>query len=162
MYAFLLLLRCIYIYIYIYLFCWCAAAGDVDECYRRLCCNNPAAFRGSWQLLLGGRSDSVEELLGALGISLLKRKVMATYASVTDVQILDEGLNQQQKQQQQQQTEGAAEEAITTTATNACCPTIQLTTHLPLKNTKQGTFCFDGSCTELQVHPNLNTKFTYT
>lgn len=103
------------------------AEGDLSECYRKTCCTNVSAFRGSWQLLLGGRSDSVEELLGALGIGVLKRKVMASYASVTDIQPITDcpmGGND--------------------------CPTLQLTTHLPLKNTKQGRFCFDGRCDEVQ------------
>lgn len=80
--------------------------------------------------MLGGRSDSVEELLSALGIGMLKRKVMASYASVTDVQPVG----------------APTDEGATSTY-----PTLQLITHLPLKNTKQGIFCFDGSCGEIHV-----------
>ncbi|OEH79938.1 hypothetical protein cyc_05782 [Cyclospora cayetanensis] len=107
------------------------AEGDLAESYRSICCTTPSAFRGSWQLLLGGRSDSVEELLAALGIGVLKRKVMASYASVTDVQPIEGSKT----------SSGDASSSY---------PTFQLTTHLPLKNTKQGIFCFDGSCSELQ------------
>ncbi|KAL8427872.1 hypothetical protein Efla_006621 [Eimeria flavescens] len=113
------------------------AEGDIDERFRTICCRDVAAFRGSWQLLLGGRSDSVEQLLCALGISMLKRKVIASFASVTDVQLVE--CNQQQQQQQQ-----------TGSSSSICCPTLQLTTHLPLKNTKQGVFCFDGTCCDIQ------------
>lgn len=104
------------------------AEGDLPECYRRICCNSPSAFRGSWQLMLGGRSDNVEVLLAALKIGMLKRKVMASFASVTDVQPVDS----------------------TEASNGSSCPILQLTTHLPLKNTKQGVFCFDGSCCDLQ------------
>lgn len=105
------------------------AEGDLPECYRSICCTDVSAFHGSWQLMLGGRSDSVEELLGALGIGMLKRKVMASYASVTDVQPVECQAGQ---------------------SGTGACPTLQLTTHLPLKNTKQGVFCFDGNCGEVQ------------
>ncbi|KAL8442967.1 hypothetical protein Emed_007061 [Eimeria media] len=131
------------------------AEGDIDPCYRSICVRDPSAFKGSWQLMLGGRSDSVEELLCALGISTLKRKVIASFASVTDVQLVECSpqqlqLQQQQQQQLQQQQGGEGETCIGSNSNSSsaaiCCPTLQLTTHLPLRNKKQGVFCFDGSC----------------
>ncbi|KAL8273770.1 hypothetical protein Esti_002370 [Eimeria stiedai] len=129
------------------------AEGDIDPCYRSICVRDPSAFKGSWQLLLGGRSDSVEELLCALGISTLKRKVIASFASVTDVQLLE--CHPQQQQQQQQQEGGEGDNTCSNSNSNSssaaiCCPTLQLTTHLPLRNKKQGIFCFDGSCDKIE------------
>lgn len=76
--------------------------------------------------MLGGRSDSVEEILCALGIGLLKRKVMVSYAGITDVQLMG--------------AEPPTEP-----------PTMQITTHLPLKNTKQVTVTFDGTFSDQNV-----------
>lgn len=109
------------------------ADGDVDEHYRRICCTNLESFRGSWQLLLAGRSDSIETMFTALGIGILKRKLMATYASITDITpVIDDKCNSNNNDN------------------NGVCPTIKLTTHLPLKQRKEGMFCFDGSCGELE------------
>ncbi|KFG43256.1 putative transmembrane protein [Toxoplasma gondii FOU] len=94
--------------------------GDIADVWFDSITREATAFRGSWQVLLN-RSDPVDELMKALGISMLKRRVMASYSSITDMELIKD---------------------------DAKSPVIKITTHLPLNNLKQSVVAFDNTWAE--------------
>ncbi|PHJ22385.1 transmembrane protein [Cystoisospora suis] len=94
--------------------------GDIPEVWFDSIAKVATAFRGSWQILLN-RSDPVDELMKALGFSMIKRRVMATYSSITDMELIK---NDEKS------------------------PVIKITTHLPLNNLKQSVVSFDNTWAE--------------
>lgn len=98
--------------------------GDIPEVWFDSIAKEATAFRGSWQILLN-RSDPVDELMKALGFSMIKRRVMATYSSITDMELIK---NDEKS------------------------PVIKITTHLPLNNLKQSVVSFDNTWAEQKVN----------
>ncbi|CBZ50485.1 conserved hypothetical protein [Neospora caninum Liverpool] len=94
--------------------------GDIAEVWFDSISRQAAAFRGSWQVLLN-RSDPVDDLMKALGISMLKRRVMASYSSITDMELIKD---------------------------DEKSPVMKITTHLPLNNLKQSVVAFDNTWAE--------------
>ncbi|PFH36121.1 hypothetical protein BESB_043130 [Besnoitia besnoiti] len=107
--------------------------GDIPEIWFDAVSREATAFRGSWQILLS-RSDSVDELMKALGISMLKRRVMATYSSITDMELIKN---------------------------DEKYPVIKITTHLPLNNVKQSVVAFDNTWAE-QTDSDTGTWRTWS
>lgn len=62
--------------------------GDVPHEWKNLIHNNPlTSFNGRWEIIVY-RSDSLEEILAALGLPPFKRRIMENFQAQTDISVV--------------------------------------------------------------------------
>lgn len=92
------------------------------------------------------RSDSIEEIMGALGFGWLKRRALRNFPSITDIDVSDASCNEEEPDELQMtwRTKSADSDEE--------YREVLMTTHFPYNNVKSGVIPLHGRNFEYKVH----------